>query len=250
MQHIIFKFSVILLLLGQTIQAEYGFLSTQIDKTSFQLITHVLQSIDNADKGISKLSQEVLEIDGMSSAKGRHLLNNLCTFPESRYLEIGSWKGSTWISALYANQNTVSEAVAIDNWMWTFSGGSELEFVKNCETFIHGLNYRYHSHDAFTLSKYKLFNQPANIYFYDCDHSVLSHELALTYYDEVLDDLFILVIDDWNWEDVREGTLKAFSKLHYNVLFSIVLPAEFKGDKKNWWNGLYVAVIRKSHEKN
>lgn len=37
------------------------------------LVEHVTESILNAESGISKLSQDVLILEGMSSAKVRHL---------------------------------------------------------------------------------------------------------------------------------------------------------------------------------
>lgn len=56
----------------------------------------------------SKLySEPYLFHDRMSSPKVRHLLNNLCSLPSTSYLEIGTWKGSTWISALFQNQKSV-----------------------------------------------------------------------------------------------------------------------------------------------
>lgn len=222
-------------------------LSASADEAGERLIAHVMASIDNANKGFSKVSKEILEIDGMSSAKNRHLLNNLCSLQDTVYLEIGAWKGSTWVSALYQNERSITEAVAIDNWIWAEFGGSEVEFVKNCERFLPTINYHYYSSDAFKIRKDHLFRHPVNIYFYDGDHSAVSQELALTYFDEILDDVFILVVDDWNWGEVRSGTFNAFSKLQYHVLFSIELPARYNGDLDNWWNGVFVAVIRKQH---
>jgi len=60
-----------------------------------------------------------------------------------------------------------------------------------------------------------------------------------------LDDTFISIIDDWNWKGVQTGTKQAFKKLGYEILFEKILPANFNQDRQNWWNGLYVAVIRK-----
>ncbi len=67
--------------------------------------------------------------------------------------------------------------------------------------------------------------------------------MAFTYFDPILDDLFIAVVDDWNWDDVKTGTRLAFEKLDYHVLYEVELPASANGDTLNWWNGLYVAVI-------
>lgn len=207
------------------------------------LIAHVKHSIENAKQGLSKLNPKILKIKGMSSCKVRHFLNNLCQLPGSRYMEIGVWKGSTWISALYGNSQSVVEAIAIEN--WSEFGGPKDTFLHNCRRFLPDVAYNYVCADSFTLNKEPLFSSPINIYFYDGEHTELSQELALTYYTEILDDLFILVVDDWNFEKVQKGTFNALSKLQYKVLFSEALPSSHINDKKNWWNGLFVAVIRK-----
>src|SRR4051812_41711122 len=80
------------------------------------LIAHVKASIENGNNHISQLNDAVLGIQGMSSPKVRHFLNNLCTMNDSHYLEIGCWKGSTFVSSLFNNEKTVLSAIAIDNW--------------------------------------------------------------------------------------------------------------------------------------
>ena len=74
--------------------------------TNYQLslIEHVKQSIQNAELGISQLNSKILNLEGMSSDKVRHFLNNICSLEHGNYLEIGVWKGSTFISALYKNK--------------------------------------------------------------------------------------------------------------------------------------------------
>jgi hypothetical protein len=210
-----------------------------------ELISHVQISLQNGEKEISKLTKKALKIPGMSSAKVRHFLNNLCSLPRANYLEIGCWKGSTWIAALFENESQISSAVAIDN--WSEFGGPQHSFQKNCSKFLPDFGYRCFSGNCFEMDLRSIFSQPVNIYFYDGNHSALSQELAFTYYNDILDDAFIAVIDDWNWAEVQLGTRNAFEKLHYEVLFERALPAKPEGgDKKQWWNGLYVAVIRRS----
>src|SRR3990170_4857741 len=69
--------------------------------------------IDNANNLKSKIDQSILDIEGQSSPKVRHLLNNLCSFKNCKYLEIGSLLGSTFCSACY--KNNLTRAVSIDN---------------------------------------------------------------------------------------------------------------------------------------
>jgi hypothetical protein len=50
---------------------------------------------------------------GYSGKKTRHFYNNLLSIEDARYLEIGTWKGSTLYSAMYGNK---AQITYIDNW--------------------------------------------------------------------------------------------------------------------------------------
>lgn len=64
--------------------------------------------------------------------------------------------------------------------------------------------------------------------------------------DEILDDVFIAVVDNWNWPFVQSGTKEAFSKLRYKELFSQEIFSRKTRDENNWWSGLYVGVLAKT----
>jgi len=216
---------------------------------ALSLIKHVEESIQKANSLDSKLNESILNLEGMSSAKVRHFLNNLCSLPEARYLEIGVYHGSTFISALY--KNNLLDAIAIDN--WSEFGFHKFDFLNNTNNYLPENSFRFHEGDCFALDLKALFTHPITIYFYDGNHSLESHKQAFTYFDKILDDIFIAVVDDWNWgppyadgPDVQHGTKQAFEELGYIVLFERALPAHCHPDKENWWNGLYVAVIQKS----
>lgn len=209
-----------------------------------QLIEHAKWGISQAENGRSKLSSATLAVPGMTSHKVKHLLNNLCTLPQTSYLEIGVWKGATFTAALSGNKDTIQQAAAIDN--WSKFEGPEQEFKNNCRAHISDIPYQFYSEESFTIDPKKLFDKSVDIYFYDGDHSELSQERAFTYYDSILASSFIAIVDDWCWSEVKSGTRKAFEKLGYTVLFEQELPARFNGDTELWWNGIYVAVIRRN----
>lgn len=206
------------------------------------LIQHVQKSIENAEQGVSLLSEEVLSLEGMSSAKVRHLLNNLCSLPERNYLEIGTWQGSTWIAALYNNSLAISSAIAIDN--WSQFNGPKNQFTINCNLFLKNREYKFIEDHCFQVDL-NSFSNPVNLYFYDGDHSMLSQKQAFTYFDRIFDNTFIAVVDDWNFVEVPAGTYAAFAELNYTILFETILPARWNCDHDNWWNGIYIAIIRK-----
>jgi hypothetical protein len=153
--------------------------------------------------------------------------------PNSKYLEIGVWKGSTFYSALYKNKPQY--AVAIDNWS-EFNGPKEdfAQTVKSLET-----QFEFFCGDCFKIDK-ALFKSRFNIYFYDGCHSEIAQEMALTYYYDALENEFIFICDDWNAPEAQTGTKKGIEKTGLKILNEWVLPARFNGDKENWWNGLYI----------
>lgn len=210
------------------------------------LIDHVQKSIQAASLHQSKLTRDILNISGMSSHKGRHLLNNLCSLPGARYLEIGVWRGSTFIAALYKNNNTLRDAVAIDNW-------SEFEnqrnnFKLNTATYLPKDSFKIYECDAFDIDVTNVFLSPINIYFYDGNHSEDSQYKAFTHFNAIFADTFIAIIDDWNYEKVKTGTQRAFDLLKYKILFKAELSSCDGCDPENWWHGMCVVVIQKGDQ--
>jgi hypothetical protein len=205
-----------------------------------RLVKLVEDSLKKAEKGESKLSPGVLSIDGMSGAQTRYLLNHLCSGPHVNYLEIGCWKGSTLISALYGNQ---AQATAIDN--WSQFDNQRSAFYSNIGQFIPNARLNIYEEDCFSMDK-AIIPPKVNVYFYDGNHAEKYQELAFTYFDDVFDDVFIAVIDDWNWERVQRATRSVFKKLNYAILFEKSLLTDWNGNLGTWWNGIYIAVIKKS----
>lgn len=212
------------------------------------LIDHVCMSIEKASQGSSKLNASILDLSGFSGAKGRHLLNNLCSLPGACYLEIGVFSGSTFISALYGNADTLLDAVAVDHWIY-FSNERHT-FLDRTSTHLPNNSFRLIEQNSFTIDVNAAFPNPVTIYFYDGDHSEEAQRLAFAYFNPILADTFIAIIDDWDaWPKVKSGTKRAFKELGYVILYEASLGAGRLGtvsDSKNWWNGMYVAVIQKS----
>jgi len=73
-------------------------------------------ALELSDSGISKISERERELFGLSSTRLRTLLNNLCSKPNTSYLELGVYKGATLVSALYGNPNV--KAIGVDNYKY------------------------------------------------------------------------------------------------------------------------------------
>ena len=108
--------------------------------------THIDKAFDNAENHISKITSGIIHMDGMTGTKTRHFYNNLLDIPDARYLEIGTWKGSSVCSAMCNNKATV---VCIDN--WSEFGGPKYEFLKNFQEFKGENNARFIESDCYNV---------------------------------------------------------------------------------------------------
>ena len=120
------------------------------------------------------------------------------------------WKGSTFVSALY--NNTHCNATAIDNWS-AFSG-SFSNFDSVASKYI-TTPYSFIDADCFTTT---VPDNAFTVYLFDGEHTYNAQRNAITYFWKNLADVAIIIIDDWNWEDVRRGTFDGFKVVGANVV--------------------------------
>jgi hypothetical protein len=205
--------------------------------------THIELCFENAEKKISKITNEIINMDGMSGVKTRHFYNNLMSLDDARYLEIGTWKGSSVCSAMCENAATI---ICIDN--WSEFGGPKDEFVRNFAKYRGKNQAQFIEQDCFTVDVSKL--PKFNVYMYDGNHDKENHSKALHHFYNCLDDVFIFIVDDWNWPKVREGTHDAIKALNLKVLYhrEIFTPVSPLRPPcgHSWWNGIYVAILKKN----
>jgi len=208
--------------------------------------TLVDTSFTNAEKNISNITNDIIIMEGMSGTNTRHFYNNLLNTKDARYLEIGTWKGSSVCSAMCNNKATV---VCIDN--WSEFGGPKSEFLVNFEKFKGDNNATFIENDCFNVDVSLL--PKFNIYMYDGNHTNESHYMALLHYYNCLDDIFIFIVDDWNMKDIRDGTNRSITKLNLKILYEKEIkttnddthPVWGSPEQQSWHNGIYVAILQK-----
>jgi hypothetical protein len=212
-----------------------------------ELQAHVERAFERAEQGESKITDELIHMRGMSGIKTRHFYNNLLQREDARYLEIGTSRGSSVCSAMCGNR---AKVVCMDN--WSQFDGPKSEFLMNFKKYK-GDNYAvFIEKDCFEVDADAL--PFFNIYMYDANHTKESHEKALTHFYDCLDDVFIFIVDDWNWRAVREGTMDSFTNLKLNVLYSKEIRTTHNDrdvifgstEQKAWHNGIYVAILQKT----
>lgn len=200
-------------------------------------------ALQNAEVGSSKLTDELLGLEGFSGTKTRHFYNNLLDRDDARYLEIGTWKGSTACAAMYKNK---ADVILIDNWS-DFNGPRE-ECLRNVERFRGENNVVFIEQDSWSVDVSRI--PKRNIYLYDGDHDEQSHYKALIHFYECLDDTFMFIVDDWNWDRVRKGTRDAIRDLDLLILEDHEIRLSWDGSyteqKDGWWNGIYACVLSKN----
>ena len=207
--------------------------------------THIETSFENAENYTSKITIDIINMEGMSGTKTRHFYNNLLSIPDARYLEIGTWKGSSVCSAMCGNKAKVT---CIDN--WSEFGGPKNEFLMNFEKFKGENEASFIENDCYSVDVYKL--PKINMYMYDGNHTNENHYKALLHYYNCLDDIFIFIVDDWNWKEVRDGTMTSIQKLNLKILYEKEVRLTWDNSvtpepelSKNWWNGIYIAILQK-----
>ena len=193
--------------------------------------------------GDGEIDPAVLRIHGMSGRCYRLFINNLVrATPDARYLEIGSWAGSTLCSAI--NRNAV-RATAIDN--WSEFGGPKDKFEANVKRFKTPQAYVNFIENDFRSVDYSEIGR-FNIYLFDGPHAYQDQYDGLILARVALDRQFVLVIDDWNWKAVRDATHRAMQDARIGSIYSIEVRTSLDdsqppgGENSDWHNGYFICV--------
>ena len=193
----------------------------------------------------------VSEMKGLSGRKYRSLINSLISkIKNPSYLEIGSWLGSTTCSAALNNDLKIT---CIDNWCQSLLNekNPEEKFKKNIKKCIT------------KETKFELFNKDFreinynkigkhNIFLFDGPHHFKDHYDGIILAQPALKKKYVLIIDDWNWDQVRSGTKSAISDLELNVISKLEIrttndgsSALITGENSDWHQGCCFFVIKK-----
>lgn len=206
----------------------------------------VKEAYETTLKGKNNLNNQWKTLEGMSGGKYRCFINNLVKIvPDPKYLEIGSWIGSTACAAIYGNK---LKAVCIDN--WSQFGGPKEKFESNIDLCLKDsqcnfsfIEKDFRKVDYDSLGKF-------NIYFFDGPHEEIDQYDAIKYVQNALDDTYILIIDDFNAPQVRNGTFNALRDLNHTVISSIEIITAHpgpRGQNSDWHEGYFIAVIKKGN---
>ncbi len=212
-------------------------------------LPHIESAIEKTLRSESNLKQEVLEIIGMCGEGNRHLYNNLANTPNTICLEIGTYMGASTASLLCNNTISLHSVDFVDE-----NNPIRQQFLNNVAAFQEKSTFEFVNKDCFQVdvSLLPIFN----LYVYDGEHYENDHYKALSYYYKNLDTQFVYVIDDWNWDFVRKGTLQAIDDLKLKIIYQkeffsdvneSASPLKYGGcDARFWGNGVCVYLFEKT----
>jgi len=211
----------------------------------------VLHSIMQSFQIDTKIPTWIKELEGLSGRKFRYFLNILIeNLEKPRYLEIGSWLGSTACSASYGNNLKLT---CIDDWSQTFKGIKEprKKFYKNLNRSLNKNSVTNVLETDYKQINYKGIGKH-NVFFFDGPHHKKDHFDAIILTQDALEDEFIMIIDDWNWKQVRDGTNQALKTLNLKIISFVEIRTTqndlkplFEGKNSDWHNGYALFIIRK-----
>jgi len=224
------------------------------NKQKNKWVTKIDQAVGAAIELKSKVTNVSLSIPGLTSAKVKHFLNNLCDLEDVRLLEVGSYRGSTFCASL---ENNAIKAVSIDNWStpainpardvegWTGTDDPLNDFKQNIQKVLGQNQVMGFNED---INKFDVAKIPFkfNVVFYDGDHTYESTSNFLKKFSPVFEETFVLVMDDWNWHQIKSAT-EDWAKENTRTIYKKEIQTSGE-DPDDFWNGLGIFVLRKDRE--
>jgi hypothetical protein len=212
----------------------------------------ILNSYSYVENELNYLPDWLINMKAMSGKKYKNFINQLISqVKNAKYLEIGTWTGSTACSSLYKNE---VDCYFVDNWnQFNPLGNVESLFFENVVKIKKEspeATYQFQEKD-FRLIDYNNIGK-YNIYFFDGPHEEQDQYDGIVYVQPALEDEFIFICDDWNWDHVRSGIKKAFVDLDLEILYSLEVRTTLDGsypeiccEQSDWHNGYFIASCRK-----
>ena len=218
-------------------------------------VKHIDDSIYRAERKRSKLQPcgaPVSSVKGLCGLWGRHLWNNIGSAPGVNYLEIGTFHGAMVCSMAYGNK---INATVIDNWAFTEFGEQSPEEVKaNIRLFSGESKITLIEEDCWAADLSGV-NSKYNVLYYDADHSQEATARAISHFLPVMDDPFVILVDDYNpaladgsnhWSKVEAGVREGLELAGLKSNYERELLSSHEADLLGWWNGVFIGIMSRS----
>jgi hypothetical protein len=192
-------------------------------------------------------AEPLVDIEGLSTSRVCAFLNRLVAHmdPGEHYLEIGTWKGRTLLSAAHGNHGRVCVACDKFRFWGRFTGPGILArraLYHNIQRYEgSGAKIEFHHLRSRVLFARGLVKAPVGVFFYDGDHSYHETRDNIVLAAPYLSRRCVLLMDDWNDPEIVRATHDGISGAGLTVLWHRALPGDH--GPSNWWNGLGVFFL-------
>ncbi|GAB3498648.1 class I SAM-dependent methyltransferase [Flexivirga sp.] len=187
------------------------------------------------------------EVSGFTSAHELAVLNLAAAVlpADEAYLEVGTFKGRSLVAAVQGNEDKTF--YAMENFLEFGMAGeaAHAELKDNLKRFAGDAQVRLLEGDAFTLmARPGVIDRPVGVYFYDGEHTLLSHYLALAVVEPLLADEALVLVDDASWPVVQHAH-RLFLTRHPGWRIAATWDAQHADDPR-WANGLHALVFQRA----
>jgi hypothetical protein len=207
----------------------------------------ILKAFEDADNLVSDLPKEQMDVPALTSIRIRHLLNNLGKLGKN-YLEVGVHKGGTHTAFIAGNSN-LEFIASVDCFLsdkdFPDQDKAEPIYRENLANFKPRTSeVQVVVADSFEINPKSTFNgRVFDVYLYDGGHAYEQQKMALTHYKEVLADELILIVDDFDWDEVQQGTFDGIQETGYTIEVEHIVKGN-DHDNDGWWNGYGVFLLK------
>lgn len=223
-------------------------------------------------------------VEGASGIKAKHFYNNLLSYENIHCIEIGTWERSKSSICAAMCQNK-AEITFICNSIHSNSNDQQInnvwrnEFLA-CFEMYKGENVAAQiiEKDCFLVTENDLLLAQINkfnIFIYDGTDETIDepniksvnslnswsvengnsvesenqHYKALCHFYPFLENVFIYIVNDWNWLVTRSGVMQSIIdlqlKIKYQKEIRLTKDDSTSYDKLGWWNGISIFILEK-----
>jgi predicted O-methyltransferase YrrM len=163
-------------------------------------VDRFLQEIPAAVEDGSRFAAVLADVPGLAEPNNLALLNLAvrCLAPGEHYVEAGTFRGTSLISAALANDG--ASLVAIDN--WSMGDGSREQLDENLAR--HGVSATILEGDVFDVLRAGI-PSPVGVYYYDAGHSYEQQLAGMQLAEPYLASPSVVIVDDTDWERVERA---------------------------------------------
>lgn len=201
----------------------------------------------------SNITDLVKNISGMSNLNNRNLINNLCNIEELNYAEVGTFLGS-WLCAAICNTK-IKLATCLDYYSYfdkinnsTLGAANKSKLQENINNTPHACQVNIIDENAFDYD-FSTIKDKFDIFFYDGPHGTNESELILEKAYPILNNDFLLIIDDYDDIAQKKGVELFIKSKNIKITYQKILPGNTysidEQDNSGYYNGLLIAICQK-----